>query len=113
MMYDSLSRVFGSAFTQASSGKGFERHANNNQYEDQVICVVQRLLKDHPYGGHAYQIIKKTIEAGRLFKISGPEAAYNEMLGAINYAAAMCILIDEDMPVEIVSKPPDAVDDMG
>jgi len=94
--YSSLKKVLKDAELQSSKGKGLERHANENKYEEQVICVVQRLLKDHPFGGHAYQIIKKTIEAGRLYKIKGKEAAYQEILGAINYAAAMCILIKED-----------------
>jgi hypothetical protein len=94
--YSALEEVLDDAMEQASVTKGKERHANNNRYEDQVICVVQRLLKDHPFGGHAYQIIKKTIEAGRLYKIKGKEAAYQEMLGAINYGAAMNILIKEE-----------------
>lgn len=94
--YASLDSVLSDAMTQASKTKGVERHANNNNYEDQVICVVQRLLKDHPFGGHAYQAIKKTIEAGRLLKIKGPEAAYQETLGAINYLSAMGILIKEE-----------------
>jgi hypothetical protein len=94
--YSALEEVLDDALEQSSSGKGKIRHANNNRYEDQVICVVQRLLKDHPFGGHAYQIIKKTIEAGRLYKIKGKDAAYQEMLGAINYSSAMCILIKED-----------------
>ena len=93
--YDSLKKVLKDAEEQSSKFKGKERHANNNKYEDQVICVVGRLLKDHPFGAHAYQVIKKTIEAGRLYKIKGPEAAYQEMLGSINYAAAMNILIKE------------------
>ena len=93
--YQKLDDVMLDALNQSQSGKGLQRHANNNAYEDQVICVAQRLLKNHPFGGHAYQIIKKTIEAGRLYNIKGSEAAYHEMLGAINYASAMCILIKE------------------
>jgi hypothetical protein len=94
--YNRLQRVLQDAEYQAADGKGKERHATDNQYEDQVICVVGRLLRGHPYGSHAYQVIKKTIEAGRLYKIKGPGAAYEEVLGAINYAAAMNILIAED-----------------
>jgi hypothetical protein len=93
--YEKLDAVLYDAISQSQDGKGKERHANNNNYEDQVICVVGRLLKGHPFGAHAYQIIKKTIEAGRLYQIKGQEAAYQEMLGSINYAAAMCILIKE------------------
>jgi len=94
--YKELDEVFNDAYDSASIGKGKERHADDNNYEDQVICVVQRLLKDHPFGGQAFQVIKKTIEAGRLYKIKGKDAAYKEILGAINYAAAMGILIKED-----------------
>ena len=93
--YEKLDAVLYDAISQSQDGKGKERHATNNNYEDQVICVVGRLLKGHPFGAHAYQIIKKTIEAGRLYQIKGQEAAYQEMLGAINYAAAMSILIKE------------------
>lgn len=93
--YESLHKVFDDAYDQASSGKGKERHATDNKFEDQVICVVARLLKDHPFGSLAFQSIKKTIEAGRLYKIKGPEAAYQEMLGAINYNSAIAILIKE------------------
>lgn len=93
--YHSLHQVLMDAQSQASQGKGKERHADNNSYEDQVICVVGRLLKGHPFGAHAFQVIKKTIEAGRLYKLKGPDAAYNEILGVINYAAAMNILIKE------------------
>ena len=93
--YEKLDAVLYDAISQSQDGKGKERHATNNNYEDQVICVVGRLLKEHPFGAHAYQVIKKTIEAGRLYKIKGQEAAYQEMLGSINYAAAMCILIKE------------------
>ncbi len=93
--YGKLKKVLSNAEEHSSIGKGLERHATNNNFEDQVICVVQRLLKDHPFGGHAFQVIKKTIEAGRLYKIKGEDAAYQEVLGAINYLGAMGILIKE------------------
>jgi len=94
--YSSLEAVLKDALSQANSGKGVERHANNNNFEDQVICVVGRLLKGHRYAAHAYQAIKKTIEAGRLYDIKGKDAAYNEILGAINYLSALAIMIKED-----------------
>jgi hypothetical protein len=40
-------------------------------------------------------VIKKTVEAGRLAHIKGPDAAEAELLGAINYLSAMVILIRE------------------
>jgi len=94
--YTSLGNVLNDAFTQAAEGKGKERHACDNKFEDQLICQIQRMLKDHPFGGQAFQAIKKTIEAGRLYKISGSESAKAEILGAMNYLAAMVILIEEE-----------------
>jgi hypothetical protein len=93
--YEALDNVLMDAYEAASSGKGKERHATDNAFEDQIICTVPRMLKNHPFAAQAYQIIKKTIEAGRLYNIKGSEAAYHEMLGAVNYCAAMCILIKE------------------
>lgn len=94
--YSSLENVLKDAVSQSQTGKGAERHANNNNFEDQVICVVGRLLKGHRYAAHAYQAIKKTIEAGRLYDLKGKDAAYNEILGAINYLSALAIMIKED-----------------
>lgn len=91
--YATLTIVLEDAYDQARLGKGKERHAADNNFEDQVMCQVQRLLKDHPFGGLAYQVIKKTIEAGRLYQIKGPEEAYREILGAINYLGGMGHLI--------------------
>jgi hypothetical protein len=94
--YYELESTLDDAYAQAASGKGKERHANDNPYEDQVICQVQRLLKDHPFGGHAYQVIKKTIEAGRLYNLGRKDEAYEEILGAINYNCATGILMREE-----------------
>jgi hypothetical protein len=99
--YYSLKEVLDDALSQANSGKGLQRHANDNSFEDQVICVVGRLLKGHRYAAHAYQAIKKTIEAGRLYDIKGKDAAYQEILGAINYLSALAIMIKEDKDANI------------
>ena len=93
--YQSLQDVLEDAEGQASKTKGVERHANNNNFEDQVMCQLGRLLKNHPFGSLGFQVCKKTIEAGRLYGIKGQEAAYQEVLGAINYLAGMGILIKE------------------
>ncbi|MFW6007930.1 MAG: hypothetical protein ACOCP8_01585 [archaeon] len=93
--YFTLYNVLMESYEQSAMGKGKERHASNNNFEDQVICQVQRLLYRHPFGGDAYQVIKKIIEAGRLYDDKGWEAAYNEVKGAIVYAAAMGHLIKE------------------
>jgi len=94
--YYELENTLDDAYAQAASGKGKERHANDNPYEDQVICQVQRLLKGHPFGGHAYQVIKKTIEAGRLYNLGRKDEAYDEILGAINYNCATGVLMREE-----------------
>jgi hypothetical protein len=94
--YQALKNEFDNALQQAQGGKGKERHARENQYfEDQVMCQVQRLLIDHPLGGLAYQVIKKTIESGRLYNDKGIEAAIEEIYGAMNYLGGMSILYDE------------------
>lgn len=93
--YESLSAVLQDALAQAAEGKGAERHANGKPFEEQPIFVIQRLLIGHPLAGQAFQIIKKTIEAGRLYNIRGKEAAQHETYGAINYAAAMAKMFEE------------------
>ena len=39
--------------------------------------------------------MKKFLEADRLLKIKGKEAAVRELLGVVNYIAAKIILIEE------------------
>lgn len=93
--YQSLSNIFHDAYEQASGGKGKERHANDKPFEDQPIMQITRLLGDHPVAALAYQVIKKTVEAGRLYHIKGADAAERELLGAINYLAATILRMRE------------------
>lgn len=94
--YKELKNKFDCALEQAQGGKGKERHAKEGQYfEDQVMCEVQRLLVDHPLGGLAYQVIKKTIESGRLYQNKGANAALEDVYGAMNYLGGMAILYEE------------------
>lgn len=94
--YNILQREFDNALQQASAGKGKERHARGKEnFDDQVMCAVQRLLIDHPCGGLAYQVIKKTIESGRLFNDKGVDAAKKEIYGAMNYLGGMGIIYGE------------------
>ena len=93
--YESLRAEFAAAAEQASGGKGKERHANDQPFEDQPILAITRLLEGHPCGALAYQVIKKTIEAGRLYKLRGVDAAVAELYGAKNYSAAMSIYLKE------------------
>lgn len=93
--YEMLRDEFVAAVEQASCGKGKERHANDQPFDQQPILAITRLLDGHPCAALAYQIIKKTIEAGRLVKLRGPEAAVSETYGVMNYAGAMAIRLKE------------------
>ena len=83
--YDSLCEVLTDAFDQASKGKGENRHGDDRPFEQQQYC---RDLRDLGIAPGIYQIRKKALESNRL---STDEAAYQEMLGVIIYAAGVCI----------------------
>ena len=103
--YSSLKREFDNALEQASKGKGKERHAKKDEnFEDQVMCAVQRLLIDHPVGGLAYQVIKKTIESGRLLNERGVDSAKNEIYGAMNYLGGVSIIYEEQREKDLEKK---------
>lgn len=93
--YSALRKVLEDACNQASDGKGKERHADNNRFENQPIMQITRLVGDHPVGALAYQAIKKTVESGRLYKLRGIDAARAELYGAINYLAATVMRLEE------------------
>jgi hypothetical protein len=99
--YHTLERVLTDAMEQASRGKGKERHADGEPFENQKICVIGRWLKDSPVAGPLQQAVKKTVESSRL---SG-ERAINELRGAINYLAAAIILLEEITPPESEEEP--------
>jgi len=85
--YDELSRVLHAAYEQASGGKGAARHSQGQRFEHQPIVALQRL-----YGpGFAYgQVAKKMEEAQRMDR----DAAVRELLGAINYLAAVVVYLE-------------------
>lgn len=88
--YDSLYKVLLSAYNQAASGKGKERHQLNNEeyFENQKICeIARRLSTDYNLG----QAVKKIYESKRLEGDRG----IAELYGAINYIAAAIIVLDE------------------
>ena len=90
--YKELDRVLTSAFTQAASGKGKERHAEENEpFEKQQICEIGRRLQGNRASGPLFQAVKKIYESGRL----SPERAIAELYGAINYIAAGILLFEE------------------
>jgi len=95
------------AYHRSADGKGKSRHANNDNWEEQKLVWIPRFLKEHPNGSAApaYQAIKKTVEAGRIFHLMGPTKAAEEIYDAIVYlcAAAELMLEDADdvLPIEI------------
>lgn len=92
--YSSLEKVFIDAKTQASDGKGKERHAEpGKSFEKQDICQEARDLGlAYPIG----QARKKAKESMRL----EPGHAYQELLGAINYLAAAAIVVREQFSAQ-------------
>ena len=90
--YSELKRVLEMAYSQAAEGKGKERHANGEKFEDQPIMTI---AKGHGLGYQTGQAAKKLQEAHTLLKLRGKHAAIQEILGAINYAAAAVLLIEQ------------------
>lgn len=90
--YSSLAEILTAAYDQAANGKGKERHATGEPFDEQPIVKIQEMLTDHPFAGLAFQIIKKTIEAGRLYRDKGSDAAMPDILGVLVYASAMGVM---------------------
>ena len=90
--YSELGRILKMAYSQAAEGKGKERHANGEKFEDQPIMTI---AKGHGLGYQTGQAAKKLQEAHTLLKLRGKHAAIQEILGAINYAAAAVLLIEQ------------------
>ena len=86
MNYGRLEEVLTKAAEQASAGKGAERHADGQRFEDQPIMWIEREFKSFQLG----QAVKKIHESQRL----APDAAARELLGAINYLAAKIIALE-------------------
>lgn len=84
--YRSLAGILVEAYTQAQSGKGKERHANDLPFVDQPMQAISHLLDSDK--GMAYQACKKIVEATNMQNLPAFE---REILGAINYLAGMII----------------------
>lgn len=88
--YEALGLALGEAVSQASRGKGADRHAEKGEaFSDQLIMSIPKRLGD---GGECFclgQAAKKIFESRRL----APAPARAELLGAVNYlAAAWCLM---------------------
>jgi len=84
--YEPLRYVLEEAFEQASQGKGRRCHANGKPFLEQPIMTGGRECGP---GGLAFQARKKVLEA---LNCADDERAIADLLGAINYVAAMVIL---------------------
>jgi len=86
--YETLKRVLYDAYNRAAVTKGDERHATQDNFEDQGI--LQRIKK---YGdGFAFgQVDKKIEEAVKFIEKGESDKAVNELLDAIVYIAAVVI----------------------
>jgi len=82
--YEELHKVLMRALDQAATGKGKERHANDDPFEEQIMCYMAGQLG---LAAPVFQVVKKSVEACRL----PYPANVNELLGAINYAAGAVI----------------------
>jgi len=89
--YSRLTQVINEAADQAIIGKGKQRHACDQKFEDQQICQLNRWLDKSPISGILFQLCKKALECNQL----DPKAAIHELRGVINYAAAGIILMEE------------------
>jgi len=91
--YKMLADVLEDALEQAQHGKGRERHAAGEPFEQQEICANARAVGlGYPLG----QARKKAREALRLYQKMGSNAGEAECLGAINYLAAAVIVMREN-----------------
>jgi hypothetical protein len=84
--YEPLASVLDEALAQAQAGKGKERHANGEPYDEQKIVTLNlQIGSEH---GAIFQGCKKAQESARLEAERGDA----ELLGAINYLAAAVII---------------------
>jgi hypothetical protein len=97
--YTELARILNDAMEQAAGGKGKERHADGENFEDQKICVINRWLRGSPVAGALFQAVKKTVESSRMT----PGPAIRELYGAINYIVAGIRLLEEEMDVAVTT----------
>ncbi len=88
--YEALGEVLQHAVNQAAGGKGKDRHASGEPFEQQKICRIARAVGLGFPLGQAEKKIEESLRLGT----RGPD----ELLGAINYLAAACIVMIENQP---------------
>ena len=86
--YTSLRAVLDEAYAQAATGKGKERHAGGQPFEQQPMQVISDMLGSND--GMAYQAIKKIREG---LAMPDPDRTVRELLGAIVYVAGIVVRV--------------------
>lgn len=84
--YEPLANILQEALDQAQYGKGKKCHSNGKPFLEQPIIVGG---KECGEGGLAFQARKKILEA---LNCEDDSRAIEDLLGAINYTAAMIII---------------------
>jgi len=90
--YDGLRQIVLDAVGRAAIGKGKERHASGEDFEDQQICQIPRWQKS--IHGLLFQVTKKAMEIERLPTL---EAQIKELQDIIIYSAAAIIVKHEEL----------------
>lgn len=92
-----LESVFDDVLKQVTDGKGSERHGKTEDGRD-LTFLDQPLMVITRYVGNGYplgQAMKKLSEVPAILSQKGKDAAYQEILGAIAYAASAALYLQE------------------
>lgn len=90
--YERLADVLHRAFSQASEGKGKERHANALPFHEQPM---QQIARRRGIGFILGQADKKSEEAQGMLERGDTDACVRELLGSIVYLAGAIIHIED------------------
>lgn len=95
--YETLAKILHRAYTQAATGKGAERHANEQPFSEQPM---QSIADKHGVGFLFGQADKKMTEAHNMMRRGETDKAVHELLGAINYIAGAILFAEKVKPAE-------------
>lgn len=107
--YETLAKILHRAYTQAATGKGAERHANEQPFSEQPM---QSIADKHGVGFLLGQADKKMTEAHNMMRRGETDKAVHELLGAINYVAGAILFVEKAKPAKPAKlTPPLKIDD--
>jgi len=81
---------------QMCEGKGLERHATADRFEDQMSW---KIIETCGAPGPIFQMLKKAMETMEYFikKNDDLPGAYHELIGALNYGVFACRIIKDQI----------------